>query len=40
MGHLVKDGDFPEPIHLSLRTITWARSSIEGWIQSKINERE
>jgi prophage regulatory protein len=32
-----KDGDFPEPIHLSSKSIAWVRSSVDEWIQSKIN---
>jgi len=32
-----KDGDFPEPIHLSSKSIAWVRSSVDGWIKSKID---
>jgi prophage regulatory protein len=32
-----KEGGFPEPIYLSSRSIAWVRSSVEGWIKSKIN---
>ena len=32
-----KNGDFPEPIHLSTRSIAWVRSSVEQWILDKIN---
>ncbi|MDX2370953.1 MAG: AlpA family transcriptional regulator [Colwellia sp.] len=31
-----KNGNFPEPIHLSSKSIAWVRSSVEEWIQSKI----
>jgi prophage regulatory protein len=33
----LKDGAFPEPICLSRQSISWVRSSVEKWIQSKIN---
>jgi prophage regulatory protein len=33
-----KDGDFPEPIHLSSKSIAWVRSSVDEWIQSKIKQ--
>lgn len=32
-----KDGDFPEPIHLSSKSIAWVRSSVNGWIKRKID---
>jgi prophage regulatory protein len=31
-----KEGDFPEPIHLSSKSIAWVRSSVEKWIHRKI----
>lgn len=33
----IKAGDFPRPVHLSSRSIAWVRSSVEKWIQSKVN---
>lgn len=32
-----KEGELPEPIYLSGRTVVWIRSSIEKWIQNKIS---
>lgn len=32
-----KDGDFPEPVYLSSKSIAWVRSSVDDWIQSKIH---
>jgi len=34
--HHRKSGDFPNPIHLSSRSVAWVRSSVEDWIKSKI----
>jgi len=32
-----KDGDFPEPIYLSSKSIALVRSSVEEWIQRKLH---
>jgi len=32
-----KEGDFPEPVYLSSRSIAWTRLSVEQWIMDKIN---
>ena len=33
----IKDGFFPAQIHIGKRAVGWTRSSIEAWMQSKID---
>ena len=35
-----KEGTFPEPIYLSERSVAWVRSSIDKWIEDKINNKQ
>lgn len=37
---LVKDGDFPRPVHLSARHSRWIRSEIVQYIKDKMGQRE
>ncbi len=36
----IKDGRFPAQIHIGKRAVGWTRSSIEAWMQSKIDAAE
>ena len=33
---LIQEGKFPKPIPLTERTVAWAESSIDAWIQERI----
>jgi len=33
--HLMNIGDFPKPVKLGRRSVTWRRSEIEEWINSR-----
>lgn len=32
----IKEGDFPKPVKLGLRTVAWIEADIQQWIDSKI----
>lgn len=34
-----KNGEFPNPIQLTSRSIAWVRADVEQWISDKINNR-
>ena len=33
---LMKQGKFPDPIHLSIRRVAWIESEIDSWIEERI----
>lgn len=33
----IKEGTFPSPISLGARAVGWTTSSIDGWIEGRIN---
>ena len=33
--HLMRTGDFPEPLKLSPRAVRWVRDEVVGWIESR-----
>jgi prophage regulatory protein len=35
---IIKQGRFPKPIKLSLNTVGWLESEINGWIADCVNE--
>jgi len=37
---LAKTGEFPAPVKLSERTSGWLESEINGWIDSRIEQRD
>ncbi|PPU15851.1 hypothetical protein XacyCFBP2565_08640 [Xanthomonas arboricola pv. corylina] len=36
---MIRRGKFPKPVHLGCTT-TWVESEIDGWITSRIGERD
>jgi len=36
---LIRQGNFPKPIKLTVNTSVWLESDIDAWIDSRINEQ-
>ena len=36
--NLIKDGDFPKPVHLLAHSSRWVRADVEAWVQARIRE--
>jgi prophage regulatory protein len=37
---LISEGRFPKPIKLSVRSVGWLESEIQGWIKEQAEKRE
>jgi len=37
---LIKEGRFPLPIKLSIRTVGWVESELDNWLNEKVKERD
>ncbi|MBF0400399.1 MAG: AlpA family transcriptional regulator [Magnetococcales bacterium] len=37
---MMKNGEFPDPVRLSSRSVAWRESEIIAWINSRISTRE
>lgn len=37
---LAQQGEFPKPIKLSERSSAWVESEVQGWIDSRIAQRD
>lgn len=35
----ISEGNFPQNVNLSVRSVAWLESEIDAWIQTRINQR-
>lgn len=37
---LAKEGAFPRPVSLSIRSVAWVEEEVDAWIEARIQERQ
>ncbi|MBP2167952.1 prophage regulatory protein [Erwinia toletana] len=38
--HLIKQGEFPQPVKVGPRSVAWVESEVNDWIANKITQRD
>lgn len=36
---LMRSGEFPEPVHISVRAVGWIEAEVDDWIRSRMEKR-